>query len=392
MFRALRRRVRSVASQGRSPLPEPSLGSPAFDRSVWLAVTASWLFCLVLAFSANPHGEDLIAEQMVGRALVDGISPYLTLAELHDVYGGPVDWEWIDPRTPAALALVTPLAPIPTSALIKAMTVVNVTAIGAVVVLSARLAGRSIKVAALLFPLLMTSEPGGQMIQHGNLSPLIGLAVVWTWWSMRAGDSWIGGLPLGIAAATRVFPTVLALVLLVGGRRKAGIAALMAAVLFNAAALLIPGVSIRGSAEALAGAEQFLAHSNSFSIPGVAIRYGVPFSVGVVLSFALPVLLGLWILARRPPWERGLLLGAPMMLLANPTSWPHYMTNVGPSVARLHRYLFGVVLALWYAPLIGAPISLSVMCSVLLVVVGLALGYDVSRERAPLVKTAPVVD
>ena len=374
-------------------MSEPSVRPrSSVDRSVWLAVTASWVFCLILAFYANPHGEDLIAEQMVGRALVDGISPYVTLAELHDVYGGPVDWKWIHPRTPAALALVIPLAPVPTSALINAMTLVNVTAMLAVVVLSARLAGRSVKVAVLLFPVLMTSEPGGQMIQHANLSPLIGLAVVWTWWSMRSGDSWIGGLPLGIAAATRVFPAVLALVLLVGGRRKAGIAALVAAVLFNAAALLIPGVSIRGSAEALAGAERFLAHSNSFSIPGVAVRYGLPFPIGVVLSFVLPVLLAVWILARRPPWERGLLLGAPMMLLVNPTSWPHYMANVGPSVAHLHRYLIVVVVALWYAPLIGAPISLSIMCSLLVVVVGLALGYDVSRERASLPESAPVVD
>jgi hypothetical protein len=376
-----------------APMSEPSLGArPFVDRAVWLAVTASWLFCLVLAFSANPHGEDLIAEQMVGRALADGISPYVTLAELHDVYGGPVDWEWIHPRTPAALALVVPLGPIPTSALINVMTVVNVTAMLAVVLMSASLAHRSIKVAVLLFPLLLASEPGGQMIQHANLSPLIGLAVVWTWWSMRAGDSWIGGLPLGIAASARIFPTVLALVLLVGGRRKAGVAALVAAVVFNAAALLIPGVSISGSIEALGGAEQFLAHSNSFSIPGVVVRLGAPFSMGVVLSFALPVLLGLWILARRPPWERGLLLGAPLMLLVNQTSWPHYLTNVGPSVARLHRYLIALVVALWYAPLIGAPISLSIMGSLLVAVVGLALGQDASQERAPLRRSAPVVD
>lgn len=231
-------------------------------RSDWILLAASWLSCLLLAFSANPHGEDLIAEQMVGRELVDGISPYATLAEFHDVYGGPVDWEWIHPRTPAALALVMPLAPIPTAALVRAMTVVNVTAMLAVVVLSAGMAGRSLKAAALVFPLLMTSEPGGQMIQHASLSSLIGLEVVWTWWSMRQGDSRIGGLPLGVAAA------------------------------------------------ALAGAEQFLAHSNSFSIPGVVVRYGVRSRSGWCFRLLFPSCWPLWVLARRPPWERGMLLGA----------------------------------------------------------------------------------
>lgn len=50
------------------------------------------------------------------------------------------------------------------------------------------------------------------------------------------------------------------------------------------------------------------------------------------------------------------------------------MANVGPSVARVHQYLMGIVVALWYAPLIGAPISLSIMGSLLVVVVGLGLG------------------
>ena len=352
-------------------------------RSDRLALAVSWVFCVLLAFSASPHGEDLIAEQMTGRALVDGNNPYATLAELHDVYGGPVDWDWIIPRTPAALAVVIPLATTSTASLIGAMTVVNVTAMLTVVVISARLAGRSLTGAALIFPLLVTSEPGGQMIQHANLSPLIGLAVVWTWWSMRKGDSWIGGFPLGIASAVRIFPIVLALVLLVGGRRRAGLTALVAAVGLNLVALPIPGVSISGSIKALSGAQQFLAHSNSFSIPSVIVRYGAPLSIGVMLSVALPILLVLWILVKRPPWERGLLLGAPLMLLANPTSWPHYMANVGPSVAALHRLLIGVVIVLWYAPHAGTPVSLTIMCSLLTVVFGLSLGWEASKEDRP---------
>lgn len=349
-------------------------------RTVLLLLGASWIFCLVLAFSANPHGEDLIAEQMVGRAVLDGISPYVPLVRLQDVYGGPVDWEWIHPRTPAALILAVPLGPIPTSILVKVMTVVNVSAMLAVVVLSTRMAGRSLKAAALLFPLLLTSEPGGQMIQHANLSPLIGLAVVWTWWSMRKGDSLMGGLPLGLAAAARLFPLVLAIALFVGGRRKAGIAALLTTVVFNLVALLVPAVTVSGSVEALGGTEQFFAHSNSFSIAGVAVRYGLPYSTGQVISWALPLLLVLWVVVTRPTWERGMLLGAPLMLLVNPTSWPHYMANVGPSVARLHRTLIGVVVLLWYAPLVGAPISLPIMVSLVVVVVGLGGGYHSGKE------------
>jgi hypothetical protein len=103
----------------------------------------------------------------------------------------------------------------------------------------------------------------------------------------------------------------------------------------------------------------------------------------MALSYALPVLLAVWIVVTRPTWERGMLIGAPMMLLVIPTSWPHYMANVGPSVARLHRYLIAIVIVLWYAPLIGAPISLTIMSSLLVVVIGLILGYDLSREAAP---------
>jgi hypothetical protein len=355
----------------------------SITRSEQLALAVSWVFCVLLAFSASPHGEDLIAEQMTGRALVDGNNPYATLAELHEVYGGPVNWDWIIPRTPAALAVVIPFATTTTAALIGAMTVVNVTALLTVVIMSARLAGRSLTGTALLFPLLIASEPGGQMIQHANLSPLIGLAVVWTWWSMRKGDSWIGGLSLGIASAVRIFPIVVAVVLLVGGRRRAGMTALVAAVGLNLLALPIPGVSISGSIKALAGAQQFLAHSNSFSIPSVIVRSGAPLPIGVILSVALPILLALWIVVERPPWERGLLLGAPLMLLANPTSWPHYMAHVGPSVARLRRLLIGLVIVLWYAPLAGAPVSLTIMCSLLVVVFGLSVGLKAPAEDRP---------
>ena len=48
-----------------------------------------------------------------------------------------------------------------------------------------------------------------------------------------------------------------------------------------------------------------------------------------------------------------MLFGAPLMLLGNSTSWPHYMSNAEPSVASLDTRWLGTVIALWYAPLIG---------------------------------------
>ena len=359
----------------------PTGATGAVTRSDFFAAAAAWFFCVVLVIYISPVGKDLIAEQMVARAVVDGIGPYAPLSELQERYGGPVDWEFTSPRTPAAIGLVVPMASIPTATLIQVMTVVHVTAMLAVAILSARMAGRSLKVTALMFPLLVGSGPGGSMIAHANLSPLIGLAVVWTWWSLRKGDSWVAGLPLGIAASVRLFPGVLALVLLVGGRRRAGLVALAATVALNLAGLLIPGVTFAGSVRALAGTDEFFAHSGSFSVAGVAVRYGLPFSIGRSASLLLPAILVLWVVIERPRWERGMLLTAPLMLLVNPTSWPHYMATAGPSVARLHRTLLALVLVLWQIPVLGAPIGLSLMISLVVVVLGLSLGYDVSRER-----------
>lgn len=299
-----------------------------------LVIAAVLGVCLYLTFSMGVFNQDILAEKVVAVQVVEGGNPHLPLEDI----GG--DGTFAAPRTPGALLLLAPLAWVGDDLLVAGVTVLNVTAIIAVMVMSLRLAGRS-DLWVVTAPLLILTIPGLYMARGTNLAPMVGLGVVSCWYLLRRTDLSWAGIPLGLAATMRVFPLWVALALIVGGRRKAGFAAVGVFAGLNLAGLLLPAVTVTGTVDTL-GQTVFYRWPSNLSLAAL-----LPTPPLVTAGIGLVALVG-WLLIFRPDWKIGMLAG-PIALLAGPVTWPMYLAAVGPFVPAAAV----PVAVLWFLPLFG---------------------------------------
>jgi hypothetical protein len=317
-----------------------------------LAWLGTWAFCLFLAFHATPPGHDILAERMVELEVVQGGDPYGTMAELQERHGGPVNWLWTSPRPPAALLVGLPLVLLSADQAVHLMTALNITAFVLVMNLSIRMQGVSEKVTLLLFPLFLASEPGRHLIMTANIFPVVALAILATWF-LSNRDLWWVGVPLGMAAAIRLFPGIFIVALWVGGRRKVAIGAMVSAVVVTVTALALPAVTLEGTISVLRDGQLFMFHPANISLPAILVsNHFLPADSGTLLGLLSLVLIVVLLVRFRPPWSTGLLYTAPALLLIAPVTWPIYLLAAAPSFANSsrRRYLLIVLLISWYLP------------------------------------------
>lgn len=332
---------------------------------------AVWGICLYLTFFMGVFPGDVIADKAVAQAVVDNGDPYRPLDEI-----GNADGFWSAPRLPAALLIMTPLVLIPETPLIIGITILNVTAVVAVVFLSLRLAGISERW-LIVTPLLLLTAPGLQAVRSTNVAPLVGLAVVMTWSMVARGDSLVAGLPLALAASLKLFPLWIAFALIVGGRRRAGSTALAVFVGLNLVGLLVPAVTVDGTIAVL-GQETFYSWAANISLAALADPY-IP--APITAAFVLVCLLA-WLVISKPRWELGI-VAAPLALLAGPLTWPMYLMAVGPLIPGP---AFLPIVSLWFLPVFGVPQKWPLAISVVVIVV--TRWYSV-RESGSLTVASP---
>ena len=198
------------------------------------------------------------------------------------------------------------------------------------------------------------------------------MALILVAWAFQ--DRPWAGIPLGIAAAWKLWPALVVIGFWLSGRRRASYQAGVVFFLMNAVGLLLPGVSINGSLESLRnGNDDWLEHSQNASLARVLFRFGIPAGIGIVVASGV----GCWLALRDK--SRAIALTVVAALLASPLSWPSYALAALPAGAIWWRrgrawvlaalaspYLMWVVIPFWWKGY-----AMFVSLAVLLILLGL---------------------
>ncbi|MFJ3773818.1 glycosyltransferase 87 family protein [Streptomyces sp. NPDC090075] len=277
---------------------------------------------------------DLLVYRAEGEAVVHG----------GDLYGFTVT-EWRLPATypPFAAVLFVPTTWIPVPALKVAFLAGNALLLARLVALSARLAGRPLRLPALCAAtaLALWLEPVFQTLLFGQINLAVACLVLWD--LTRPPGARARGLALGIAAGVKLTPAIfIAYLFLTARRKEAGVAtasflgtALLGALLLPSAtadfwtrrlfetgrvgkAWIVDNQSLQGLIARASGAET----------PGPAW----------VLPAAGLAVAGLWLATRARPVDGdrwGIPLTAFTALLVCPISWSHHWVWCVPLLAVL---------------------------------------------------------
>lgn len=274
---------------------------------------------------------DLLVYRAEGAAVAHGT----------DLYGFTVT-EWRLPATypPFAAILFVPAAWLPVPVLKTAFLAANVLLLAVLVVLSARLAGRTPAPAVVCAAtaLALWLEPVFQTLLFGQVNLAVACLTLWDL-TRPPGARWAGAA-LGIAAGIKLTPAVFLAWLLLRGRiREAAnaLAAFAGTVAFGA--VLLPSATVSFWTRRLweTGRVGKAWIVDNQSLQGLVARMlGDPApGLGWVLPALVTGAVGLWLAARARQDRHGILLTACTALLVCPISWSHHWVWCVPLLAVL---------------------------------------------------------
>ncbi|MGI5436101.1 glycosyltransferase 87 family protein [Streptomyces shenzhenensis] len=258
-----------------------------------------------------------------------------------DLYGLTVT-EWRLPATypPFAAVLFVPATWIPVPAMKAAFVAGNALLLAALVVLSARLAGRTARppLVCVATALALWLEPVFQTVLFGQINLALVCLVLWD--LTRPAGARAKGLALGVAAGIKLTPAVFVVhLLLTGRRREAATATAGFAGTLAVGAVLLPAASVDFWTGRLFETDRVgkVWIVDNQSLPGLIARAAGDPAPG--LAWALPVaavaVAGLWAAARATRERHGILLAAGTALLVSPISWSHHWVWCVPLIAVL---------------------------------------------------------
>ncbi len=312
---------------------------------------------------------DVLHERATAWEALNG-DPYRPMSEIMPEHGYPEITGGLSPRTPAAFLLQVPLLLIPATILMPVVSLLIAGLVVGILALTRRISGVRWDVLAWAGPLVFVSYPVVTGVSYGSVSVVVTVVLVLLAWAFHDKD-W-AGIPLGLAAAMRLWPGLVIVGFWLSGRRKAALIALAVFLGVNALGLLLPGVTMEGSLQALTqGGGDWLAHNQNASLALVLSRFDIP----VVVATAIVSAIGLMLAVRNPSQAIGICLIT--ALIASPLSWPTYMLAALPVLVswwraggRLYVAILSTPLVLW----IGTPTEWK--GAIALVVLAVLLGYS----------------
>ncbi|MFG3659252.1 glycosyltransferase 87 family protein [Streptomyces sp. NPDC047706] len=300
------------------------------------AAPATLLAVSVVAFAVlcvvqRPAMADALVYRAEGAAVLHG----------HDLYGFTVT-RWRLPATypPFAALLFTPAACIPVAVLKAGFLAANTLLTGCLVHLSARLAGRPLRLPALcaVTALALWLEPVFQTLLYGQINLALACLVLWD--LTRPPGAPAKGLAVGIAAGVKLTPAVFIAYLLLRGRhREAALATAAFVATVALGALALPAASadfwLRRLYETDRVGKPWIIDNQS--LQGLFARaLGDPAPGPAWVAATLAVVAGaLWLIRRTPGDRHALLLTAVTALLVSPISWSHHWVWCVPVIAVL---------------------------------------------------------
>ena len=301
------------------------------NRPLMLITFAAAGAALVLAFGMPQTAIDLTGDRASSAAWRAGDNAYSPIRGLMRRYEHVDVHEYDEAQAnshpPPMILLLTPINMLPARASHVALATLEVTALLVGSSLIARRFGLSPWSA--LIPLAMPFVWHG--LASGSVSNSLLLLIVGAGLLVESEREGVGGLLVGMAAAIKLFPLLIVVVLVLTGRRRAALAAIASFVV-----ILSLGVAIIGISPALHWAIKVL--------PSDAARW-TTFSENTSLFAPLYRMVGWhpWLglaggalcclaLTRTKYWS-----GLPWIVLAPPIAWPHYAAVTLPAVASIAR-------------------------------------------------------
>lgn len=344
----------SDASSGRSP----RLVERRISRSAVWGLLATCLMGLGVVFFVTGFplvadysrvegfgiAPDVLHERATAWEAVHG-DPYRPITEIMAEHGHPEMAGGLSPRTPAALLMQLPLIGVPVAILMPVVTVAICVLVIAMLAMAGRISGAGWTSVVWVGPLLFVSHAVVTNISYGSLSVATTVALILMAWAFQ-DKNW-AGIPLGLAAAMRLWPGLIIIGFWISGRRKAAYVALGVFLGVNAIGLLLPGVTLEGSLDALTqGGRDWINHNQNASLANVLTRFDVPLVVTTVLASTVGV-----ILAIRNP-SQAVPICIVSALIASPLSWPAYMLAALPILLSWWRAGGRLPVAVLSAPLV----------------------------------------
>lgn len=203
---------------------------------------------VVSLYSLHPDlsgRKDFTMEYLMGKALLNGVDPYLPLSELRELYPIPADPK-VHPSThPPAMALIgLPLALLPYTwaAGIWFFIELILIAISCYSLIKLWNFKNIFLVTVLITFSLFVWHPVTSEIIHGQLNSLLLFLLICAWLRLRDGRSISGGFFLGVAIAIKLLSWPIALLLLIRRCWHGFIATAATTIAINLAAMSLIGL------------------------------------------------------------------------------------------------------------------------------------------------------
>lgn len=388
--------ARTPTTASRSPtasIPAQDQGTHALASRGLVVVAAvgvmAYLRLAVLDVLAIEVPSDLRVNYIGALALRDGLNPYDNAVALQVAgreaipYVGTRLWAMVT-NPPTAMLYFAPYTTMPLAAARLVFLAVNHLALLAAAALTWRLVRPSVPPAVwlgLVLGVVALLDPFLLAFRLGQVDLVIGLVVAAAAYRLRNGDDTWAGACIGLAAALKLAPGLLALYLLWRGRWRAlgGLAttvAVVGALSFGLAGLETWQyyVTVR-LPDLLAGSALF----NNLSLPGLVLRVfmgpelargfldlqpDIPLARLLTVIVVLAVLaVAAWALGRQARTGRAFVLEFSLVVVAalviGGVTWPHYLAWLLPLVGLSVAFYWPPGASRWTAVISGTGLALA---------------------------------
>ncbi|MFD6399062.1 glycosyltransferase family 87 protein [Nocardia sp. NPDC060249] len=317
---------------------QPSRLTAAIRVVAGLLVLATIVEVALRVLSPYPRVAQLLSDDMFGVHVdFDTFwSSAVALTHGTDIYETPAKLSNLNP--PLLTMLLTPLATLDAVTAYRIFSVLTLLMmLGSVLAVCSELRLRP-AVTALATLAVLASSPLFGTLMLGQIYPLLLVGLVAGWIAQRRGRPVLASVLFGIVVALK--PSLAPILLLAAVQRqwlpfKAGIAGAAVASLIG---VLVAGPSSAAGWLRIALSEPVSGWVDNASLPGLAVRFGLPSAIGTVLGLA--VLAGtLWWCGhhrdRIDPGGTALWAVLAAALLFSPLAWHNYLMLLWPGVLVL---------------------------------------------------------
>jgi hypothetical protein len=332
-----------TVTPSRDPGPVAGLTLPSEPRPEWLRPTVSVAVLMAASLLFLFAGEgisDVSLDWASTKGAWDGTGAFQTIETFQEPHGGR-PWSvrpgGVHPRTPGGLLLQTPLLLVPVSLLQVVWALLSAILLAGMVQILASHLRMRLTDSALWIIAVLGAPAVWVNFQAGSGSALLGLLLTATpILILRDRPGW-AGVCFGIAATLRLFPLVLAPLLVLWPAALVAAGAVFLAT--NVIGLMLPGVTLSTAWDSISDATPTWFFAPNASLArllheawDVPVDLAVPLGAGVC---AVALLALAWKIRNGAPLVPAWFAGIAFMLFATPNSWVNYGTMLVGAVLVL---------------------------------------------------------